>query len=248
MPVAAPTAPIAPPRAESLTGRRLPSERVAEMQRAKILAATLSALDEGGFGAATVSRIVTRARVSRTAFYSLFSDRDECLTAILDRAMRSVENEFKAAQIGELPWAQRVRSGLRVILEMLDREPALARAYVVEAAQGGELVLAHRAAVLRRLALELDAGRTEHDPGRHCTEVLAEGLVGGVLAIVHSHLLRRDPRALASLAPELTHILLAPYLPEQARPEPRLRPRTLRSLQLAGGRAAEAGANLSLDS
>src|SRR6476646_2735733 len=108
------------PRAESLTGRRLPRSRVAEMQRAKILAATLSALDEGGFGAATVARVVSRARVSRTAFYSLFSDRDECLTAILDRAVRSVENEFLAAQIAELPWAERVRAGLLVILEMLD--------------------------------------------------------------------------------------------------------------------------------
>src|SRR5437763_12176112 len=99
-------APSAPRVAESLTGRRLPSERVAEMQRAKILAATLSALDEGGFTAATVARIVTRARVSRTAFYGLFSDRDECLTAILDRAVRSVENEFLAAEIAEMPWAE----------------------------------------------------------------------------------------------------------------------------------------------
>src|SRR6478672_4923412 len=110
----------APPRAESLTGRRLSSERVAEMQRAKILAATLSALDEGGFTAATVARIVTRARVSRTAFYGLFSDRDECLTAILDRGVRSVENEFRAAGVGDLDWEDRVRAGLLAILEMLD--------------------------------------------------------------------------------------------------------------------------------
>src|SRR6478672_7223737 len=229
----------APPRAESLTGRRLSSERVAEMQRAKILAATLSALDQGGFAAATVSRIVTRARVSRTAFYALFSDRDECLTAILDRAVRGVENEFLAAGIAELPWAERVRAGLLVILEMLDREPALARAYVIEAPQGGPLVLAHRAALLRRLASALDGGRAEHSPGAHCTELTAEGLVGGVFAIVHSHLLRRDPRALASLAPELTQMVLAPYVPERARFEPRLRARTLRSLQLAGAHDAD---------
>src|SRR2546421_395511 len=83
------------------------------------------------------------------------------------------------------------------ILEMLDREPALARAYVVEGAHGGSMVIAHRAALMKRLALALDEGRAAHDPGTHCTDVTAEGLVGGVLAIVHSHLLRRDPRALA---------------------------------------------------
>ena len=241
-------APTAPPRAESLTGRRLPSERVAEMQRAKILAATLSALDEGGFAAATVARIVTRARVSRTAFYGLFSDRDECLTAILDRAARSVENEFLAAEIADMPWAEGVHAGLLVILEMLDREPALARAYVVEGAQGGPLVLAHRTAVMRRLAQALDRGRLEHAPGDHCTELTAEGLVGGVFAIVHSHLLRRDPRALTSLGPELTQMLLGPYLPVKTGPEPRLRPRTLRSLQLAGAQAGDAGVSISHDS
>jgi AcrR family transcriptional regulator len=216
------------------------------MQRAKILAATLSALDEGGFAAATVARIVTRARVSRTAFYSLFSDRDECLTAILDRAVRAVENEFRAAQIDELEWADGVRAGLLVVLEMLDREPALARAYVVEAGQGGPLVLAHRAALTRRLAAALDRGRAEHAPGEHCTALTAEGLIGGVFAIVHSHLLRRDPRALAGLAPELTQMLLAPYMPERGKQEPRLRPRTLRSLQLAG--APHGGTAVSLDS
>jgi AcrR family transcriptional regulator len=215
-------------RAESLTGRRLSSERVAEMQRAKILAATLSALDEGGFATATVARVVTRARVSRTAFYSLFSDRDECLTAILDRAVRSVENEFLAAQIGELEWADGVRAGLQVILEMLDREPALARAYVVEAPQGGPLVLAHRAALMRRLAQALDRGRIEYAPGAHCTELTAEGLIGGVFAIVHSHLLRRDPRALASLAPELARMLLAPYVEDDNRRGQRRGPQTPR--------------------
>ena len=99
----------------------------------------------------------------------------------------------------------------------------------------GPLVVAHRTALMRRLAAALDRGRAEHSPGAHCTELMAEGLVGGVFAIAHSHLLRRDPRALASLAPELTQMVLAPYLPEQTRLEPRLQPRTLRSLQLAGG-------------
>jgi AcrR family transcriptional regulator len=241
-------APSDTPVAESLTGRRLPSERVAEMQRAKILAATLSALDEGGFAAATVARIVTRARVSRTAFYTLFSDRDEVLTAILSRAVRSVTNELLAAQIAELPWEERVRAGLVVILEMLDREPALARAYVVEGAQGGPMVVAHRAALMKRLARALDEGRAELEPGAHWTDVTAEGLGGGVVEIVHSHLLRRDPRALASLAPQLAELLLMPYLPEKARPEPRLRPRTLRSLALAGGPPAAGRGRVSADS
>ncbi len=202
--------------APSLTGKRLPSAKVAEIQRLKIVAAAVQVFDERGFAQATVADITARARVSRTAFYELFADRDACLAAILDEASARAESELVRACLHALPWADRIRTGLTAILDLMDREPALARVCVVEAPRGGPPVLERRAAMLSRLARAIDEGRREHSCALHCSPVTAEGLVGGVFAIVHSRLLRGDVEPFGALAADLTLMLQLPYVGDAA--------------------------------
>ena len=223
--------------AQSLTGTRLPSERVAELQRAKILAAAVHVLDEYGHAATTVARITSGARVSRSSFYELFGDRDECLAAILDHAAVTIEGELAARAAVELPWSERVRGGLLSILRLLDREPALARVCVVEALRCGSVVLERRTLLLARLAAALDQGRGEHVRGANRTELTAGALVGAVFWIVHTRILRGCPESLEGLMPDLMPMLLLPYEGDGVLERPRAR--TLRSPRLTEGLRAE---------
>ena len=204
----------------SLTGRRVPSARLTEMQRGKVLCGAIQTFAALGYQQATVSQIIARAHVSRSSFYALFADRDECLAAILTAAAGSVAGDLAGAGVEQLPWSERVRATLLAILELLDREPAVARVCVVESLRGGPLVLERRARILARLAAILDEGRSEHPCGSHCTEVTAEGLVGAVFAILHARLLRRGAAQLSELADDLDSILLLPYLDAGADPRP----------------------------
>lgn len=194
-----------------LTGKRLPSEQVTAIQRARVLSAALHLFGDAGYGQVTTAQIIALAHVSRTSFYELFGDRDDCLAAILDVAVQGIERELEAAQAEELAWHERVGLCLVTALEFFDERPGLARVCVVEALRGGPVVLERRAAILRRLAAVLDEGRLEHASGAHCTSLTAEGLVGAVFAIVHARLLRGHRAPLADLAPELTRMLLLPY-------------------------------------
>jgi AcrR family transcriptional regulator len=193
------------------------------MQRARLLAAAVSTVAESGYAGASVALITARARVSRRTFYDLFDSREDCLLAVLQDAVRSVSVEIAEANLTSLPWRERVRGGLLVILSFFDREPVLARVCVVQSLQGGPRVLEWREELLAGLARILDQGRGGSARGRACTALTAEGLVGAVSAIVYARLSsRKRQEPLHGLLGELMSLIVLPYLgPEAARREQR---------------------------
>jgi AcrR family transcriptional regulator len=198
---------------------------VGEIQRSRLLAGAVGAIDELGYPRATVGRITARARVSRRTFYQMFANRDECFAAVLEEVVAAVEAELGAAAGPECPaWRERVRMGLWRILAFFDREPALARVCVVQALRAGPLVLQRREAVLARLTVAVDDGRVESARGGGCTPLAAEGLVGAAFAIVYSRLSRRDGEPLVSLLGELMAMIVLPYLGPAAARRERVRP------------------------
>jgi AcrR family transcriptional regulator len=199
-------------RSRSRNGGASASGRIAELQRARLLAGAVLAAEELGWSATTVAHITARARVSRRTFYDLFENREDCLLAVLQDVVERVEGEIAAAGLAELGWADRVRGGLFAILSFFDREPVLARVCVVQALQGGPRVLVWREGILARLAAIVDQGRVENARAGQCTALTAEGLVGAACAIVHARLLadtHREP--LVGLVGELMGLIVLPY-------------------------------------
>ncbi len=215
-------------RVASWTG--LPRGQVMEIQRSRLLASTVGAIDEYGYAHTSVEQITSRARVSRRTFYELFDNREGCLLALLEDVARLIEEEVAQANLGGLVWRERVRSGLWVILSFFDREPALARVCVVEAARGGPAVLRRREELLARLVEILDGGWEERSRAAQRTALTAEGLIGAALWIVGSRLTRGgEHEPLTGLLSELMSMIVLPYLGpaaarrEQTRPAPELR-------------------------
>jgi AcrR family transcriptional regulator len=204
-------------RAERESGRvtlrgGLPREQVSEIQRSRLLVGAVGAIEEHGYAGVTVAHITSRAKVSRRTFYELFEDREACVTALIEDALGLLEDEVARAGLEGLPWRERVRGGLVVILGFFDREPALARVCVLQALSSGPRVLERRDAILTRLAGELDEGRKESSGRGECTPLTAEGLVGAAFGVVHARLLRGDRTPLLGLVGELMGLIVLPYL------------------------------------
>jgi AcrR family transcriptional regulator len=206
--------------AAAVLERQLQSEQLVEIQRARLIAGATHAIDELGYTKATVGQITRRASVSRRTFYGLFSDREECLSAVLENAVATLAAELATAALEGLPWRKRVRGGLATILAFFDREPALARVCVVQALHGGTQVLERRERILADLAAVLDEGRAVGARGAECALLTAEGLVGAAFGIVYARLLKRESRPLIDLVGELMAMIVLPYLgPAAARRE-----------------------------
>ncbi len=231
------SSPPARPARSSGSGRRDRSqvaqhERFVEIQRARLLAAAVRAVDELGYPDTSVADITSRARVSRRTFYELFADREECLATVVEDILGLVVAELAAAGLEGSAWRERVRGGLLAILGFLDREPVLARVLVVQALRGGPRVLERREAILAQLAGVVDEGRLLSVRAERCTPLTAEGLVGAAFSIVYARLLKGQRRPLTSLVGELMGMIVLPYQGasaarrEQARPAPALSQRS----------------------
>jgi AcrR family transcriptional regulator/DNA-binding MarR family transcriptional regulator len=185
--------------------------RVIEIQRSRLLAAALGAVDELGYPHTTVAHITARARVSRRTFYDLFDDREDCLLAALQSVVEMVGEELAGANLGGLSWRERMRGGLWAMLSFFEHEPAFARVCVVQALRGGPRVLERRERVLAELTRVVDEGRLESSKSGACPPVTAEGLVGAAFAVVYGRLLRGDSEPLTGLFGELMGMIVLPY-------------------------------------
>ncbi len=192
-------------------GEGVSHAQIFEIQRSRLLAAAVKAVDELGYADTTVSDVTNRARVSRRTFYELFSNREECLIAVLEDVVALIAEEVSHAGVEGLPWRERVRTGLWAILSFLDREPMLARVCVVQALRGGPEVLRRRERLLAGLAGVVDEGRGEGARGERCSLLTAEGVVGAAFAIVYARLLRGERRPLTGLLGELMGMIVLPY-------------------------------------
>jgi AcrR family transcriptional regulator len=202
-------------------GAGSPRAQLAEVQRARIVAAATQAVSELGYGGLTVSEVVARARISRRTFYEFFGDRDECFLAAFDGALARIAEPVLAAyrddREGRATWRERIAAALDTLLALLDEQPTAARILVVDTLAAGPLALQRRAAVLDALVRAVDEGRAAAR-GAAPGPLAAEAVVGAVLAVLHARLLeldRREParrEPLSALAGPLMNAIVLPYL------------------------------------
>jgi AcrR family transcriptional regulator len=217
---------------------------VEEIQRARVLGALREVIAEQGVAGATVAQIVARAGVSRRTFYELFADRDECFLAAFDQAVALAAQRVVPAFGKPGRWRERVRLALLELLGLFDEEPDLGALCVVHALGAGADALERRARILRALVAAVDEGREETRNGHEPAPLTAEGVVGAVLAVLHTRLSGRSSGPLAVLAGPLMSMIVLPYLGsaaaerELARPAPKAlsahRPATAREDPLKG--------------
>ncbi len=204
------------PRTRLKVGRDRRGEHVAVVQRARLLAGAVRAVDKYGYAHSTVSEITALAHVSRRTFYELFDGSEECLLATFEEILGRARSHVALAELDRPAWREQVRAGLWAILCFLDAEPVLARVGIVQSARGGPQIIELRERLFAQLASVIDAGRSAGNSTTDCPELTAEGLVGAVTSILHTRLVRGEHESLKSLQGELMAMIVAPYLGQAA--------------------------------
>src|SRR5580704_18172489 len=161
---------------------------VAEIQRARMIAALIEVARERGVGGMTVADIVARSGVSRRTFYELFADRDDCFLAAFDMAVEQAAQRVLPAYGAPGAWRERIRAGLGALLEFLEDEPGMGALCVVDALGAGPRAIERRAEVVDALIDAVHGGRHELRGSARPTRMTAEGVVGAVLAVLHARL------------------------------------------------------------
>jgi AcrR family transcriptional regulator len=182
-----------------------------------MLAAAVDAVQDVGYARTTVAHVIGRARVSRKTFYDVFadredSDREDCFLAAFEQTLSQARLIAQEAYEGESGWRDGIRAALARVLMFMDEEPGLAKLCVVEALAAGERVLDRRAQALDELAQVIDQGRSSANATREPPALTAEGVVGGIFAVIHTRLLEEGGQPLTDLLGSLMSMIVLPYL------------------------------------
>jgi AcrR family transcriptional regulator len=186
------------------------ARQVREFQRMRIVSAMAAVACERGLALATIGDVTIEAGVSRKTFYDIFDNREDCLLAAIDQTVERVSERVRSACFAQRrTWINRTRIGLLSLLHFCDEEPAFARLCVIDSVAAGPEVLDRRKELLARLAGLVDEGRTA--ARREPPPLAAEGVVGGVLSVVHRRLVVAGGTRFVEMLGPLMSFIVLPY-------------------------------------
>jgi AcrR family transcriptional regulator len=189
----------------------------AEDDRERLLAALAKAAAEQGHERLSPELVSRYAGVEVATFHRHFAGVEQALGAGFDAFVDGIWAEIDGSCDGRDIWPLQVRDGLRTLIAALVETSSLARAFSI-AARSSLAANEQRLAALRQFAARLREGRRYSPRAASLPEATELMLVSGVDAILTAPLLAEEPQALPGLRPQLTELVLLPYVgPEEAR-------------------------------
>jgi AcrR family transcriptional regulator len=191
---------------------RLPFQVVAENQRQRLLLGIGNALAEHGYAALTIKHIIEEAGVSRATFYGNFDDKRDCVLAAHRDAFERLVVVVMRACATEREWPRRARAALSAALAFMDAEPGVARLLTLNTVAGDTVIVREVLDSNAHLVTLLRDGRRHTPFGPLLPDLVEEGLIGGLLAILGARVVDGRVESLLDLGPELVQLLLTPYV------------------------------------
>lgn len=201
--------------------RKLPSDLVSAVQRERLIAAMLMAASELGYREVNVQSVIDRAGVSRPTFYEHFANKEDCFLAAFDTTVARLQDRVgEAAREGGDCWRNRLRLGLKALLDFAAKEPDAARTLIVEARAGSAAAVQRRDDMLDYFANRIDDKGRELLPNSPThSAITAAGIIGGVESILYARLNKGEVEDLDSLLPSLMYFVVLPYEGHEAASE-----------------------------
>jgi AcrR family transcriptional regulator len=199
------------------------------LQRQRLLSGAALEFAERGYAGATSESISRRAGMSKATFYEHFSNKEECIIALFDRASQVVAEGIATAardaerEAGGGDAGARMRAATRAYLTSITEHPEFAQTLLVEIIGAGPAVAARRDQVMQMFADVLDAenaaaARRGLIP-RFASPHDAFAIVGAVSELVSRQVRLGEPNDVMELAPVIDRLIdgvLAPPLAERA--------------------------------
>ncbi|HET9162015.1 MAG TPA: TetR/AcrR family transcriptional regulator [Solirubrobacterales bacterium] len=185
---------------------------VARSQRERLLEAAVRVVAEKGFGAMTIGDLTREAGVSRTTFYELFADKEQCFLAAYDNAVDALVRRVTAAYESQGSWPDRAAAGLAALLGLLAEEPALARLSLIDIGNAGPAAQRRYRAAVQRLTPLFDEGRDYAPGGRGLPANTSRMAIGGVTGLISDELHAGRAEQLPGLLSDVVFATLVPYI------------------------------------
>jgi AcrR family transcriptional regulator len=177
-----------------------------------MLAVAGRVLTERGNLDITVADIIKGAKVSRKTFYDLFENQEDWSLAVFDDAVARIAAVAAETYAHERSWREKVRAGLWSILQFINDEPELGALVIAYALNARTDALERPDKIRAQLIAIVDEARLEIKGDEAPDELTAEGIVAGILGVIHARTQQREDRNMSALIGPLMAIAVLPYL------------------------------------
>ncbi len=210
-------------------------------ERTRIFRAMAIAVSDRGVASVTLAEVAAGAGLSLRKLRGEYANVEECFLAAFEWCSKRAGREMAQAYRGEPGWVEGVRAALAAMLGLIEREPDLARLWIVYSMGAGPRTLRRRAKAIAVLCEYIDRGRLESAVRAEPPEITAEGIAGALLAILQTRLLAPRLEPPSELLGELMSLILLPYMGSAVAKRELARPGWRRSERPRGGRTAAVG-------
>jgi AcrR family transcriptional regulator len=172
---------------------------------------------ERGYEETRVEDVIGRAGVSRQSFDDLFSGKEDCALAALDRVMSEILASVGSIDsAGEADLGRGIGAG-KTMLELIGARPSYPQLALVQARQGGSERMHERyKSGLQMLVLMVERARDFSSQSPASTEGAARAALGGVEAVVRRELAAGRAEQLPRLLPDFVYGVLVPLIGQEA--------------------------------
>ena len=194
-------------------GRHAPPPEVRlPLQRARLLRAAALEFAEHGYAGTGSDSISRRAGMSKATFYEHFANKEECILALFDLAVRTVQEAMaQAAREAPSDARERMRAGTRAFLAALSDHPEFAQTLLVEIIGAGPQAALHRDAILQGFAQVLDAENAAAARrgliGRFASPHDTFAVVGAIAELISRQVRLGIPEDALELAPVIDRLI-----------------------------------------
>ena len=162
---------------------------------------------EKTYAATTIADLVSRAAVSRTTFYKLFTDKRDCFDAAVTQCIERIAATLAAAADGHDSPAEATREATVAGLELLAAEPELTLVLSGDVV-GLDPHLVERYSQFAVPALEALWAAAGEPPRKHSSPGLA---FGRAQLLVFHEVAAGRPERLPGLVPDLVYLAIVPF-------------------------------------
>jgi len=127
----------------------LPPERVAELQKERLMRAMAHCTAQQGYQRTTIADVVKLAQTSRSAFYEHFADKEECFLEAYGQMTRAFIGASIEAGAQTPDWQGKLDAGIATYFRWMAERPEVAASTIVEVHKVGPRGLEARYRALR---------------------------------------------------------------------------------------------------
>jgi AcrR family transcriptional regulator len=183
------------------------------LQRQRLLRGAALEFAELGYAGASSESISRRAGMSKATFYEHFSNKEECIIALFDRAAQVVAEAMAAAAraAGRQDADGRMKAGTRAYLASIAEHPEFAQTLLVEIIGAGPRAAHRRDQAMQVFADVLDAENQRAAQRRllprFASPYDAFAIVGAITELVSRQVRLGEPTDVMELAPVIDRLI-----------------------------------------